>query len=356
MKNYIQSQDFHEQTKDIAYHAFFKQTIINQDPDYEELYFVKQTHSNRVIEFFDSPSETIEADAIVTKKININLAVRAADCLPILLIDPIEYVIGIIHAGWQGAKNGIIENTIKKMQEIGANVNNIISAIGPCIRQPSYEVNQEFFNDFINSDKNNNAYFINSVRSNHYMFDLPGYVKYKLRNIKAIYDCDIDTYTNNKDFASYRRFTHQNKPFDRKNISVIKLLSSISGIDEWKFSIQNIKQNNTNKKISQQKSATEPTINYQPITPKENFQSVLDLHGYNKEDAYRALEDFIQQQYKNNNRSLLIITGKGAGILRDSVYKWLQYSKLNKYILHFTQAKQSDGGGGALYVQLKPML
>ena len=349
MKNYIQSQEFHNKTKYVADHAFFKQSEKGKKTNTKQLYLAKQIHSNHVITLHQPlPSETIEGDAIVTNLAGINLAIQTADCVPVLLIDINECIIGAIHAGWKSAKSGIIENTLIKMSDLGAKKQNIIAAIGPCIHQESYEVSEDFTNNFINDDINNKIFFIRLNSS--YMFDLPGYVKKKLQDVQIIYDCNVNTYTNQKDFASYRRTTHKKSSLTTRNISTIKLLKSTDGTSEWKSSIQNIVQYESNKKFYQTQNTA--SYNFQP--KKNNIpQYKLDLHGYNKEKAYNRLKDFIKEHFSLGSKSLLIITGKGSGILRENVYKWLKYSNLNKYVLNFTKAKLKDGGDGSIYLNLK---
>ena len=347
MKQYIQSQDLQTQVGNISHHAFYKKDSYLQD---QNLYFVKQVHGNRVINYDDFSTSIVEADAIVTNRINITLAIKTADCVPVVLIDPHSYVIGIAHAGWKGAQAGIIANTIKKMVSIGAKSHDIIAAIGPCIRQTSYEVRSDFRQNFSNDDDD---LFIPSKNPEHYMFDLPAYVKRQLSGIKMVYDCQVDTYSNRKDFASNRLATHQNRIINVRNISTIKLLNSIEGIDEWQASLRNVKKHDQDKKIYYQKETPISIEKTQSDINNVNISPILDLHGYTSMEAYEELCTFIKQHYKKNNRSLLIITGKGAGIIRENVHKWLQYSKLNQYILKFQHARPQDGGEGALYVTLK---
>ncbi len=352
MKNYIQSQEFHNKIKDVAHHAFFKQVPKKAHLTIDNIYLAKQIHSNCVIEISSPQDEIIEADAIVTTTPNLTLAIKTADCVPVLLIDPKEYVIGAVHAGWKGAKSGIIENTLEKMRNIGAKIENIIAAIGPCIHQKSYEVDEQFLLRFIIDNQHNNKFFIPSKNAEHYMFDLPGYIVEKLKCIKSIFNCGIDTYTDTKHFSSYRRCTHQKKTLSSHNISTISILEHMEGIKEWQSLLQNINKKTQDKKLFLQRNIN-VTIIKQSYNIIDNTGSTLDLHGYNREDAYVTLSDFIKQQYKNNNRSLIIITGKGSGKIRESVYKWLEYSELSQYVLNYTQAKIQDGGEGVLYLQLK---
>ena len=79
----------------------------------------------------------------------------------------------------------------------------------------------------------------------------------------------------------------------------------------------------------------------------------LDLHGMTSEKAHKALVAFIKQQIKLENRRLLVITGKGSGILRSSLPNWLTTANLGEHILAFDVAKPKHGGDGAYYILLK---
>ena len=63
-----------------------------------------------------------KADAVITNQKNLPLGILTADCVPILLYDYVNNIIGCIHAGWKGAYSGIIENTIIKMNKINSNL------------------------------------------------------------------------------------------------------------------------------------------------------------------------------------------------------------------------------------------
>ena len=178
---------------------------------------VEQTHSNNV-HLYDSDKGIIKADAIVTNKKNIALSVVTADCAPVLLVDPKAGIIGAAHAGWRGAKTGIIENTINKMCEIGANKLDILAAIGPCISKFSYEVGPELY-DIIRND----TYFKKSQKLNYYLFDLENYLFEKLfeNGVTKIEALSIDTYPIANNYFSYRRKTHLNEKDYGRQISII---------------------------------------------------------------------------------------------------------------------------------------
>jgi YfiH family protein len=165
----------------------------------------------------------LEADALVTNTKGVALGVLTADCTPILFEDKKNGIIAAAHAGWKGARFGIIASTIRAMQNLGAE--EICAAIGPCIRQQSYEVGQEFVNDFLAENKLNEIFFIPSKNNSKSLFDLPHYVESKLRKC-GVDNIDIlaeDTLTQPKKFYSYRRTTLAGEAQYGRQISVICL-------------------------------------------------------------------------------------------------------------------------------------
>ncbi|AIF81848.1 hypothetical protein I862_06470 [endosymbiont of Acanthamoeba sp. UWC8] len=185
---------------------------------YNKLITVTQTHSNHVITMKDGDEHIKHpaADALVTNLPGILLGIKTADCVPILFFDPKEKIIAAAHAGWKGAVSGIIDNTIAAMQNLGANIADIICVIGPCIQQVSYEVDEKFYNNFISVNPTSREFFIDSKQADHYMFDLPAYCMARLKNIgiQHIDNLGIDTYSN-PEFFSYRRATHE-KSFNKE--------------------------------------------------------------------------------------------------------------------------------------------
>src|SRR5258707_8283677 len=105
-----------------------------------------------------------KADAIVTRTEGLAIGVTAADCGPILFVDPSARVIGTAHAGWKGALTGIVESTVDAMEKLGAERGGIVAAIGPLIRQHSYEVGGEFVERFVDAEAGHAVVFIPSER------------------------------------------------------------------------------------------------------------------------------------------------------------------------------------------------
>jgi YfiH family protein len=163
-------------------------------------------------------------DAMVTKVEGLALGVTTADCGPVLFADPKARVIGAAHAGWKGAFTGVLEATIAEMEKLGADRSDIVVAIGPLIRQPSYEVGAEFVERFTQSDAGFARFFIPSTRAGHAMFDLGGFIRMRLERagIAIIDDTGIDTYPDNNLF-SYRRSVHRKEPDYGRQIHAIVL-------------------------------------------------------------------------------------------------------------------------------------
>jgi polyphenol oxidase len=165
-----------------------------------------------------------KADAIVTRSEGLAIGVTAADCGPILLVDPNARVIGAAHAGWKGALTGVLESTIDAMEKLGAERSGMVAAIGPLIRQHSYEVGGEFVERFIEADADNAMYFIPSARDGHSMFDLAGFIRMRLENagVLMIDDLGVDTYSDER-FYSYRRSIHRQEPDYGRHVHAIVL-------------------------------------------------------------------------------------------------------------------------------------
>ncbi len=187
---------------------------------------VYQIHSPdcvTVIEPWDD-ADRPEADALVTARRGLVLGIVTADCAPVLLADPVAGVIGAAHAGWKGAVLGVTDSTIAAMEALGAERTRIAAAIGPCIAQPSYEVDSGFV-DRLCAETAGNARFFGPGRAGHAQFDLEGYVADRLESagIGRIERLGLDTYPDEARFFSYRRATHRSEPAYGRQLSLIAL-------------------------------------------------------------------------------------------------------------------------------------
>ena len=191
----------------------------------KNLYTMNQTHSNKVVVINDSNKhiQRISADALVTNQKNIAISVLTADCVPILVYDEVNKIIGSIHAGWRGAFDGIIENTFNEIIKINRS-GKINVVIGPCIGVNNYEVGQEFYDKFVEKFKKNEKFFI-STRKSKFLFNLRKYVNSKFEKLKinCLENIDLDTFSENENFFSFRRSTQKSEKDYGRCISVIGL-------------------------------------------------------------------------------------------------------------------------------------
>ncbi|EKD41297.1 MAG: hypothetical protein ACD_73C00773G0004 [uncultured bacterium] len=119
--------------------------------DLKNINTLKQVHFNKVVKLTEPIGlEGVEADALVTDLKNVIIGVRVADCLPLLVYDPVCGVVAAIHAGWRGLVSGVIENSLHAMTEYGCALKNCHVSLGPCICEKCFEVGQEVVTEFKN--------------------------------------------------------------------------------------------------------------------------------------------------------------------------------------------------------------
>jgi YfiH family protein len=186
-----------------------------------------QIHSPEVVVAEEPWTRTTrpKADAIVTRVPGLAVGVSTADCGPVLFADSEARVIGAAHAGWKGSLTGVLDATIATMEQLGAVRTRITAALGPTIRQLSYEVGPEFVARFTAADAGNARYFAPASRPDHAMFDLPGYIAMRLARagIARVEDVGHCTYADAR-FFSYRRATHLAERDYGRHINAIALI------------------------------------------------------------------------------------------------------------------------------------
>lgn len=189
---------------------------------------VHQVHSAIAL-FIDRPLDEgalPRADALVTQTPGLVIGALAADCAPVLFADPTSRTVAAAHAGWRGAKGGIIEATVARMVEAGARRHNIRAAVGPCISQASYEVGDEFEQDFLAADPRHARWFARRSPDSKPHFDLPGFVAQQVRlsGVETVEVADVCTYRTPETCFSYRRATHHGEADYGRQISAITVL------------------------------------------------------------------------------------------------------------------------------------
>jgi YfiH family protein len=197
--------------------------LILTELEASNILILHQVHGNLVYDADQIQDFSIEpiADAVITTRSNLALAIQTADCVPVLLYCEHGKVIGAMHAGWKGAKADIIANTVKAMQQKGAK--KLKAIIGPSIQQYSYEVDQKYYQDFIGQTILHEQFFVSSHREGYYMFDLPAFVAMKLQdaNVEIEHKIYEDTYSNPEKYPSYRRSYHQASKYQHNILSTI---------------------------------------------------------------------------------------------------------------------------------------
>ncbi len=173
-----------------------------------------------------SREDAARADGIVTRTAGLAVGASAADCGPLLFADAEAGIVAAAHAGWKGALGGIAEATVAKMTELGSKRENIVAAIGPLIRQESYEVGPEFVARIKDADAAYARFFAPSAKPDHAMFDLAGLIRLRLEHahVGHIDDLGLDTYSDEQRFYSYRRTTHRGEPDYGRQIAAIALV------------------------------------------------------------------------------------------------------------------------------------
>lgn len=177
-------------------------------PSPETLIFPKQIHTDIIwcVTLKDVALRGLfQADAVVTNVAGLPIAVRTADCLPVLIHDPKKKVVAAVHAGWKSAYLHIIEKTIKVMhQQYGCSYQDMLFAIGPCIRRDQYPVGEEF-----------KQYFPQDVVASQqgFLLDLSQACHRQILDMgidkQHIWDCGLCTFNETERFFSFRRQKEQ---------------------------------------------------------------------------------------------------------------------------------------------------
>jgi hypothetical protein len=169
-------------------------------------------------------SERPHADALVTDRAGLLLGIVTADCAPVLLADVQAGVIGAAHAGWRGATAGVTDQAIAAMISLGASIERIAAAVGPCISRASYEVDSAFTERLLAEDPGSDRFFAEGPAHRPH-FDLEAYVVARLAaaGVRKIEAAGLDTYSLEGRYYSYRRSTHHGEVTYGRQISIIGL-------------------------------------------------------------------------------------------------------------------------------------
>jgi YfiH family protein len=149
---------------------FFRQLHINSSC----VAYPRQIHSAHV-RLIVRPGTYPDCDALITRQKKVYLSIQTADCFPLFLIEPKAGIVALVHAGWRGVLNHIVEHTVGMMTEhMDADPAKILAAIGPGLQTECFEVKSDVYRfvpeDFHHPHPTNNKRYI----------DLAGFINKKL--------------------------------------------------------------------------------------------------------------------------------------------------------------------------------
>lgn len=162
--------------------------------------WLNQTHSNHCVIVENDSNRN--ADAAITRSIHHPLAIMTADCLPILLCNKAGTEIAAIHAGWRGLLNGIVENTINKMN---SPANTLLAWIGPAICHRCYQTGNEVMKAYVERYPFTTSAFYKKEAKLH--ADLPKLAELILNDmgVSGTYQSQACTFEQENEFFSYRK-------------------------------------------------------------------------------------------------------------------------------------------------------
>lgn len=191
----------------------------------DALLTVYQVHSALCVRGEAPGQARAEADALATAVPGLALGALAADCAPVLIADPVNRIVAAAHAGWKGALGGVVEAAVNEMCALGADRDEMVAAVGPCIGPASYEVGLEFLQTFEGADPGAERFFSPGVSQEKRQFDLPAYVLSRLfrAGVSRTEWTGHDTCADEARFHSNRRAFRKGEPDYGRLLSAIML-------------------------------------------------------------------------------------------------------------------------------------
>ena len=165
-----------------------------------------------------------EGDAVASAARGVICGVLTADCAPVLLADPEAGVVAAVHAGWKGALGGVVQSAVAAMEALGSQPSRMIAVVGPCIAQASYEVDAGFEAKFVHTDPDSARFFIPGAAADRRMFDLPGFVLWRLDQAGV----GQAAWTGDDTCADETRFFSNRRAFKRGEADFGRMMSAIT--------------------------------------------------------------------------------------------------------------------------------
>lgn len=194
--------------------AFFTGKDPGADPDNisrilkikkDDIFMPIQKHTDKIL-LIESSLEPEIADAVITERDGVLIGIQVADCVPILIYEKENGIIGAVHAGWRGTAEGILKKTIETIiDRFRSKTDNILIAMGPSIRWCCYNVDHDVL-EAVKQTTGQGEYSISN--GGRYCLDLSTANKYQAlsKNIpeKNIWISEECTFCNPDKYYSYR--------------------------------------------------------------------------------------------------------------------------------------------------------
>ena len=185
-------------------HLLYEQACLPNVP-----FWLDQQHTTKTVCLDSMTASTWQApvaDASWTTQANLVSVVMTADCIPMLVTNKSGTLVSAIHAGWKGLAEGIVSQSLQALPDTP---NNLLVWIGPCIRQPNFEVGEDVYTEFTATNPKTRRFFksIASEPEQKYLADLAGLLNLELKQfgVNEIYDSGMCSYAQSEQFYSYRR-------------------------------------------------------------------------------------------------------------------------------------------------------
>lgn len=166
-----------------------------------------------------------KVDAMVTKTPGLALGALAADCMPFLFAEPEAGIVAAAHAGWRGALAGVLENTVAEIVKLGGKPERIVAALGPCLRQPNFEVGLDLLETFTAKHPEAERFFAPGLTPDKRQLNLAGFGRWRLETagVTRLDDIGLCTLAEPDRFFSYRAMRRRGEADYGRNLSAIAL-------------------------------------------------------------------------------------------------------------------------------------
>ena len=169
---------------------------------------LNQIHSNQVCAV-EAINENYEGDALVSNMENTALAIKTADCFPVLIVDPVHRAVGAVHSGWRGTLARVLPRTIEEMcRRFQSDPACLMSAMGPAIRECCFEVGEDVAQLFNEAYPGKSTTRPNATSPGKHMANLAAVLKTQLTQSGIPpgnqHDIGMCTCCNTRDFFSWR--------------------------------------------------------------------------------------------------------------------------------------------------------